>query len=656
MPDMSVLSSYHPDSMTSSELYDDVITNRTSVDAYDSHVGPVESLVEALTLGTISLVSVVGNAALWLVILDNKGLRIESNLLLLCLSLADLLVSTVSMPVTVVTITSSRWIFSELTCVAMGYLNMITFTASVQSLAVISWNRYVKICQPHRYNQVFTYLKTGCVCLGVWLVSGLLSLPPLLGWAAYSYLPTASLCFCNWALSFTYALFMIFACFCVPCIIMTFCNVNILRAFLHSRRAIQAHKDKDKDRVYNHSEDKNTDQYTKATLLSVKPSLEGSDIKSDADLQNNSLEIFTKNNSNRKNAEYVDPRSEKEDNPVFDIELSDMGKSKFHTSFNFLLKRFRYFKSKKVETDSLRIKSPNYQCNIEYDENVVGNGITTDKTEFPVDNAHSYIVEATKNKYGSRMVGYGTNKNEILRKFDTNNSCTLHSPQQLETCLTSCLGVVVCGESAQRKIGTHKTNNENSVLETRFFESAKNDKLSFVNTNVGHTSQLNAKESLNTHITSGKLSSSADIISYTQSSPPPRKLVKIQPQTLKVNIERRRREEFQVAASLVVVIILFIVCWFPYCISMFVSVFTPSRSSRGLDVTSLFLGYFNSCVNPIVYGLMNKKFQTAYIKLFTACVRPVCKRNRLDLGKNYLTRSNQTVTTISTSTCTLDTT
>ncbi|CAL1544445.1 unnamed protein product, partial [Lymnaea stagnalis] len=130
------------------------------------------------------------------------------------------------------------------TCVAIGYINMLTFTASVQSLAVISVNRYVKICRPSWFVDIYTFRNVFFMCMGVWIFSGLLSVPPLMGWAAYSYLPTASVCFCDWSVSFSYALFMIFICFCVPCLVMCLCNVGILRAYFQSRKALLAFGDK----------------------------------------------------------------------------------------------------------------------------------------------------------------------------------------------------------------------------------------------------------------------------------------------------------------------------------------------------------------------------------------------------------------------------
>ncbi|XP_055864332.1 thyrotropin-releasing hormone receptor-like [Biomphalaria glabrata] len=121
--------------------------------------------LQSLAVGVISAVAVVANVSLFLVVLNTRHLRNESNVLILSLSLADLLVSAVSMPITMATIIFGTWKFTRTTCVAVGYINMLTFTASVQSLAVISVNRYVKICRPSKFADIYTYKSVLGMCL-----------------------------------------------------------------------------------------------------------------------------------------------------------------------------------------------------------------------------------------------------------------------------------------------------------------------------------------------------------------------------------------------------------------------------------------------------------------------------------------------------------
>lgn len=78
----------------------------------------------------------------------------------------------------------------------------------------------------------------------------------------------------------------------------------------------------------------------------------------------------------------------------------------------------------------------------------------------------------------------------------------------------------------------------------------------------------------------------------------------------------KRREEIRLAFSLVVVVVIFVICWLPYCISMLISVFYDGHVPREFHMFTLVIGYANSGCNPIVYGVMNKRFKVGFKRLF----------------------------------------
>lgn len=80
--------------------------------------------------------------------------------------------------------------------------------------------------------------------------------------------------------------------------------------------------------------------------------------------------------------------------------------------------------------------------------------------------------------------------------------------------------------------------------------------------------------------------------------------------------EKRRTEEFQLALSLMVVILVFVLCWLPFCVTMFLSVFRPQSLPRAADMFTLLLGYTNSCINPFIYGVMNRRVKEGYGELW----------------------------------------
>ncbi|KAL3861930.1 hypothetical protein ACJMK2_007941 [Sinanodonta woodiana] len=90
-----------------------------------------------------------------------------------------------------------------------------------------------------------------------------------------------------------------------------------------------------------------------------------------------------------------------------------------------------------------------------------------------------------------------------------------------------------------------------------------------------------------------------------------------------VKLQKRQKEaqEIRLTASLIVVLIIFFICWFPYCISMMLSIWHVDSVPTSFHVFTLMVGYFNSCCNPIIYGIMNKQFGAAFKRLYCDCKR-----------------------------------
>ena len=73
---------------------------------------------------------------------------------------ADLLVSCVTMPAIAYVTLRGQWEFSDAVCVTLGFLTMLTFVASVMSLAAISINRFYIVCRPQEVARKYTKLMT----------------------------------------------------------------------------------------------------------------------------------------------------------------------------------------------------------------------------------------------------------------------------------------------------------------------------------------------------------------------------------------------------------------------------------------------------------------------------------------------------------------
>lgn len=77
---------------------------------------------------------------------------------------------------------------------------------------------------------------------------------------------------------------------------------------------------------------------------------------------------------------------------------------------------------------------------------------------------------------------------------------------------------------------------------------------------------------------------------------------------------------------LMVIVALFFLCWMPIFSANAWRAFDPASAERQLSGTPisfiLLLSYTSSCVNPIIYCFMNKRFRLGFLATFPCCPHP----------------------------------
>ncbi|XP_049893637.1 alpha-1B adrenergic receptor-like [Epinephelus moara] len=149
------------------------------------HAAPLD-LSRAVPVGMVLaffiMFAIVGNILVILSVVCNRHLRIPTNYFIINLAIADLLLGTTVLPVSATLEVLDYWVFGRIFCDIWAAVDVLCCTASIMSLCVISIDRYIGVRYPLQYPMIVTEKRALLAMLGVWVLSIVISIGPLLGW------------------------------------------------------------------------------------------------------------------------------------------------------------------------------------------------------------------------------------------------------------------------------------------------------------------------------------------------------------------------------------------------------------------------------------------------------------------------------------------
>ncbi|XP_072040796.1 melatonin receptor type 1B-like [Amphiura filiformis] len=213
-------------------------------------IGYLLVTISASFLGTVGNLLVLG--ALFV----HKRLRVLSNVFVGNLAIADLCVSAIINPFSVVGVLNGDFLIRyPMICGTIGALCIISCTCSMWNIAAISLNRYIAICHRLTYHKIYNRKTIPFIVASLWGLCFILDLPNVLGWGRHVFDTKALYCAYDYTTNYGYTLYLITFGFSIPMFIGSYCYVRIFFFFKRSKERLKNLSKSDR----HHSRIKTTD-------------------------------------------------------------------------------------------------------------------------------------------------------------------------------------------------------------------------------------------------------------------------------------------------------------------------------------------------------------------------------------------------------------
>lgn len=156
--------------------------NLTTEKATTSVGNGYQTAFTIIICGLIIFGTILGNSLICSAVAITRKLRTPSNLLIVSLAISDLLVGALDMPFAVMYEVTGSWSIGQVMCDFWTSIDVLFCTASILNICIISIDRYLVITKPFSYAMKRTPLRMVLMIALVWVVSAIISIPPLFGW------------------------------------------------------------------------------------------------------------------------------------------------------------------------------------------------------------------------------------------------------------------------------------------------------------------------------------------------------------------------------------------------------------------------------------------------------------------------------------------
>ncbi|XP_032219349.2 5-hydroxytryptamine receptor 1A [Nematostella vectensis] len=597
--------------------------NRTEAHPYIRELGEV--VVQATSMAIIIFFATTGNILILLAIYMDRTLRTMTNVFVVNLACADLLLALIGMPFTLVSSITFQWVFGDVWCVINGMAVTLFCVASMLTLAAVSIDRYIAIIHPLKYTELMHSRTATGIIVYIWAHSFIVALLPVFRWSRYIYIRSESICTFDWAFDIACTLFIFVVCFFIPLSVMMFTYYRVLQtAREHSRRIFPVtgrFSERKKDRQINKT-DSSAECNAYISQVSYNSDCQASKETgvTYADSQPSSIQ-----KSAEEDARLSDRRSN-------DSDLGDSN-SFTHSSLPILSRK---------TLPPLQQRNLCYSENetLDQDQQMTWNKCTLGNTtnNKSLSSVFPFVLNASDGGFDNRngLVKFDTARHKKGKEGRKENrrvaSCSSFVQEANYRNATSDKSFIANNNSKKplgdswksRPIGSISSVAKQPLRDTNLTEtSRKTNSITGKHDGYPHNDEISASYNTTKTSENGTQKDCRGLRSLLNSVVTSRSMSRKRASQKKSQqrTEQRFKQDNKAVRTLLIVVGTFILCWLPHFIGIFCLMSgTCAWPDRYFAITT-WLAMLNSACNPVIYGAMSRQFRKRFKQILQ------CKRS-----------------------------
>ena len=192
-------------------------------------------VLESLIYGSICTTAFMGNLVVLYIVYKSPRLRNVPGLFIASLALSDIGIILLATPMSFAVLIKGHWTSGFAACQFQGFVVITTVAASLQTMALMSVDRYFRVVHPMKHRVLFTMPRARLMAASVWIAAMMYPVPYLASGRRYVFHPGKFFCFHEAESNFTADVIYVYIC--ISLAVLSFCYFNVFKHLrLNTRR------------------------------------------------------------------------------------------------------------------------------------------------------------------------------------------------------------------------------------------------------------------------------------------------------------------------------------------------------------------------------------------------------------------------------------